>query len=241
MKHILSLLAIFVLASFALLAQPKLEMENGDEYNWGNVKPAESPLKAKVKIYNRGDAELHVTNVRPGCGCTTAPLDRNTIPPGESAVLDITLNVASNVGQVTKSILIESDDAARKSFYYYLKATIVRAVETNPQYLVYNELYFGREATSTVIIKNTTDKNITIQEIELMPQNLVINIKPGTVIRAKSEIPLEVRMTPAVVGTNHIKVTLKTDHPDAQQVEISGWGNAVSHPDNVIHNDIKDN
>lgn len=237
MKHIYVLLSIFVLSAFAAFAQPKLEIENGDEYNWGNVKPAESPLKAKVKIYNRGTDELNITNVRPGCGCTTAPLDKSKVAPGEFATLDITLNVASSVGQVTKSILIESDDPSRKSFHYYLKATIVRPIEVNPQYIVFNELYFGREASTTISIKNTTDKDINIKDIELMPQSIIVDLKPNTVLKAKSEIQMTTKLTPNNAGTNHIKVTLVTDNPDAPKVEISGWGNAVSHPSEVKHNE----
>lgn len=233
MKRIFMLLSVFVLATLAMSAQPKLLIENGDEYNWGNVKPTDSPLKAKVKIFNKGNTELNITNVRPGCGCTTAPLDKSKIAPGDFATLDITLNVGSNTGSVTKSILIESNDPSRQSFHYYIKAVVVRPLDVNPQYLVFNELYLGREAVSKATIKNTTDKDITITDVEVMPATLKINVKANTVIPAKSEITLESTYTAAIEGTNHLKVTLKTNHPDAPSIEITGWGNAVSNPNGI--------
>lgn len=233
MKRIILLVSLFALTAAVLSAQPKLEIENGNEYNWGKVKPDNSPLKAKVKIYNNGNAELVITNVRPGCGCTTAPLDKYKIPPGDFANLDITLNVSSNTGSVIKSILIESNDSERKSFHYYLKAIIDRAIEVNPQFLAYNELYSGKEASAKTILKNTTANNIIITGIEVQPATLKTNLKVNDIIPSNGELALEAILTPTSTGMNNIKVTLKTNCPDAPTIEISGWGKAIESPVSV--------
>jgi hypothetical protein len=53
----------------------KLEVEGGDTHDWGKVHPIDSPLRTKIKLYNRGTDTLHIKKVKVGCGCTAAPVD----------------------------------------------------------------------------------------------------------------------------------------------------------------------
>lgn len=227
MKNLLAIILALFVASMSVFAQPKLEMENGDEYNWGDVKPSDSPLKAKVKIYNKGDQDLHITNVRPGCGCTTAPLDKKVVPPNDFATLDITLNVGTGTDNIIKSILIESTDPSRKSFNYYIKANVKRPIAAFPQYFVFNELYFNTEASSKVILKNTTDKEIKILNVKVSPESAKVNLKKDDILPPQKEITLEAIFTPLVMGANNIRVAITTDHPDTPLLELNGWGNAI--------------
>lgn len=237
MKYASIFIAIMLFAFTNAFAQPKLEIEPNNEYNWGNVKPGDNPLKAKVKIHNRGDLELHVKNIRPGCGCTTAPLDKNIIAPGDFATLDITLNFGTSTGEVTKSILIESIDPSRPSFHYYIKCNVVRPIVAFPQYFVFNEMYFNKETTSSLQLRNTTDKPVTITGIELTPKSILLNVAENTVIPPNGELKLEATYMPTHTGTNHLRVVLKTDHPEAPTVEISGWGNPISTGEGIINNE----
>lgn len=227
MKKIIAFAIAFLAFNILTYAEPKLVMDPANEYNWGQVNAKENPLKASVKIYNKGDQELHILNVKPGCGCTTAPLDKKIIPPGDFATLDISLNITGYSDNVVKSILIESNDPEKKSFYYYIKANVFRPVVVFPQYIPFNELYYMQEASSKVVLKNNTDKPIKITDIKTSPENLKLNIKANDVLKPKSETPLEVKFTPTQVGVNSLQVTLKTDNPDEQTITINGWGNAI--------------
>lgn len=72
----LACFTMFVFAASLAFAQPKISIQGGDTQDWGKVKPKDSPLKASIKITNEGSEELKISDVRPGCGCTTAPLDK---------------------------------------------------------------------------------------------------------------------------------------------------------------------
>ncbi len=227
MKSLITIIIAAFMASISIYAQPQLVIENGDEYNWGTVKPSDSPLKAKVKIYNKGDQDLHILNVKPGCGCTTAPLDKKIIPPNDFATLDISLHIGTGTDNIIKSILIESTDPSRKAINYYLKADIKRPISAFPQYFVFNELYFNQAATSKVILRNNTNQEITITKISTTPEDLHINLKAGDKLPVRTEVPLDVTFTPLALGTNNIRVVLSTDHVDAPVLELNGWGNAI--------------
>lgn len=230
MKRTLSFLIMMLALSITAMAQPKLVMDPADTYDWGNSKPSQSPLKAKVKIYNKGNTDLVVKNVRPGCGCTTAPLDKNTISPNEFATLDVTLNISSYSGEVTKGIMIESNDPERPSFNYFIKTNVERPIDLFPKYMVFDQLYLGEAATGKVIVRNFTDKPIKIVDMILTPVNIKVNIKKGDIVPAKGDLELSATFAPAFTGQNQISVVIKTDNEEVPEVRVSGWGNCVDKP-----------
>ena len=72
---------VTVCASAAASAQGTLEIIGGDTYDWGTVAPGK--LTTTVEVKNTGAQDLKITEVRPGCGCTAAPIDKNLLNPNE--------------------------------------------------------------------------------------------------------------------------------------------------------------
>ncbi|MBI3259067.1 MAG: DUF1573 domain-containing protein, partial [Ignavibacteriae bacterium] len=111
MKYVVYFAALFVAAASIAIAQPKIEIVGGDTHDWGKVKAKDSPLKAVVKLKNVGSELLKITEVHPGCGCTkTAELDKKELKPGEIATTEISLNLGTSSGQLTKTVAITSND-----------------------------------------------------------------------------------------------------------------------------------
>ena len=111
MKQVVFFAALFVAAASMAIAQPKIEIVGGDTHDWGKVKAKDSPLKAVIKLKNVGNEILKITDVHPGCGCTkTAELDKKELKPGEIATTEISLNLGTLSGDVTKSVSISSND-----------------------------------------------------------------------------------------------------------------------------------
>ena len=133
-KFILSVLSVLMIASVAY-AQPKLEIVGGNSYDWGKVGPKDSPLKTKVKIKNTGNEQLIITNVKPSCGCTTAPLDKDKLNPGEVATIDVSFNVGSRAGVNSKTIRISSNDPANSTTIFRLSADVQKEVTVSPAFL----------------------------------------------------------------------------------------------------------
>ena len=53
MKNVLTQSIILLLVgAFSITAQPRIEIEGGNSYSWGQVKPKDSPLKTTIKIKN---------------------------------------------------------------------------------------------------------------------------------------------------------------------------------------------
>jgi len=230
MNRIYSVLAIFIIAMSSLLAAPKLEIEGGTTYDWGRVKPEDSPLKAKIKLWNRGDEVLHIKNVKPGCGCTTAPLDTNMIDPGKYATLEVSLNISSYNGPVTKSISVFSNDSSKDHAVLLIKADVTRPIASFPTYIAFSKLFVGEEGNTKVVLTNNTDKPITITNITSSDTRLKFNLKAGDVLPPKQPVSLDANIKPDKTGRLDFNVKIETDSDEAKTLEVRGWGNIVEMP-----------
>jgi hypothetical protein len=237
---VLCVFAIIFALSFNLMADPILEIEGGTTYDWGNMKPESSPLTAKIKIWNKGDQLLEVKKVKPGCGCTTAPLDTNLIAPGKYATLDVTLNVASTNGPVTKSISIFSNDPKTDHTILFLKANIVRAVTVFPQFLSFSRLFVNTQEESKITLTNNTEKAIKIMDIQVTPPDMKVNLKKNDLLPVKEPFTLVGTYTPKEAGRFNCSVVITTDNQEMQNITINGWGNIVDQSKEVPASNGKD-
>lgn len=219
-------LALMLFVPVLLFAQPKIEIVGGDSYDWGTVKPTQDPLKAKVKIKNVGNEVLKITEVKPGCGCTTAPLDKNELKPGEEATLDVTLRIAGYSGNVVKSIRIASNDPNNPNKYLYLKANVFHPISVTPtSYFAFNEMTVGQEATAKVTLKNNTNESITISDVQVAPDNLNVNLPKKLTLKAGESYEIVAKVVPDKKGYFNCTIKMKTSNPDQKEIVIPGYGN----------------
>ena len=207
----LACFTMFIFSASLAFAQPKISIQGGDTQDWGKVKPKDSPLKASIKITNEGSEELKISDVRPGCGCTTAPLDKKELKPGEFATMDVSLNVGATSGMLTKVL--------------YLKADIVRPIQILPtQYLSFGELTVGSKGEAKVTIKNTSTQTIVLSDFEAT-NGISINLMKPTTIPGGGEVEIIAKVSPKEKGYFNGAVKMKTDHPDFPTLDLTAYGN----------------
>lgn len=214
-----------LLTATAAYAQPKIEIKNGDTYDWGNVSDVSKPLAGQVEIKNVGDKDLIITQAKPACGCTSEALERSNIKPGESTTLKFTVNVGTISGQLMKSITISSNAAPDSTKVLFLKANIVRLMQAD-QFVSFYPLYVGKEAVGVAKIKNNSASPVKL--LEFTGNNgLTIAKKAPITVPANTEIELPVKLVgPAQPGPFYGQVLVKTDHADPQYklLEIRAYG-----------------
>ncbi|MES2765723.1 MAG: DUF1573 domain-containing protein [Bacteroidota bacterium] len=227
MKRLAALALTFCAVTIAAYAQPKVQVDGGDTFDWGKVKPSQTPLKTTLKVMNAGTEQLTISDVKVGCGCTTTGIAKKELAPGESTTLDIALNIGANTGGMTKTVTIMSNDPAAPTKMILLKAEIVRAVQFSPsQFFSFNEMKIGKESVSTVKIKNTTAQDMVLSDIEAT-DGLKHNLKNKTTIKANSEIEMTVKIKPLAKGYFNGSVKMKTTNPDFPTLEVPAYGNVV--------------
>ncbi len=217
----LAIVSILLLAASAE-SRTKLKYSCGDAYDWGKVSPGDSPLKAEIKIYNNRRDTLRIRRVKPTCGCTTAPLDKKVIAPGDSATLKVTLNVKQYEGEVFKKIIVASN---RGTDYLGLKANVFIPLKIFPNnYFNFGRMYVGDTTVTKIVINNKSEQDITITSLEKKPDSLNLNMVEGTVIKKDSLFTLAATVAPDKPGHYNCKIRMTTDHPDQPSLIVSGWG-----------------
>lgn len=218
-------LCTFALTTMPLFAQPKLEIEGGTTKDWGTVNYKQTPLKTDFVIKNAGTEVLKLQEPQPSCGCTSAPLDKTEIQPGETTVMHVTLDVNSN-GFITKTIALQSNDPAQPKTTIYLKANIERALSVAPAYMAFGAVEVGQTATSKLVVHNYSAQDITLSDITAT-NGMSINLKGNVVVKAGASIDVEGRITPTKAGFFNSIVSMKTTHPDFPTLEFQGYGEAA--------------
>lgn len=236
MKNYLFLFLSLCLVSGVAIAQPKMEIVGGDTYDWGKVKPSQNPVKTTILVRNIGNEELNITQVRPGCGCTTAPLDKDKLKPGDTARIKVELNLGATSGPLMKSITVTSNDPANRDRVLYLKADVVRALIISPsQYFTFTELRVGETAEAKITIKNNSQTPVTLSDFQL-PEGLTLNVKQNVTIKEGTSLDLIAKLRPMKKGYYSGEVKLKTSSEDFPTLSLPVYGNVQESTSPVYQN-----
>ena len=225
MNYLFILISFLTTVSFAI-AQPKLEVIGGSTIDWGKVQASKDPLKANLKLKNVGNQPLKISEVKPGCGCTTAPLDKKYLKPGEIATVNVGLSPGSAAGELIKGLTITSNDPKVPVKAITLKAYILRPIQVLPQpYIAFPQVNVGTTAEASMILKNTSNRPIVITQFVSSKGITVISkvkkIAPG------AQISVLVKAKPDKKGYWNGSIQCKTDHPDLPDLDVIVYGNAL--------------
>ena len=203
----------------------KIEIIGGDTFDWKKVKPKDTPLKANIRIINTGTDVLKISEVRPGCGCTAAPIDKKELRPmTDTATIEVSLNLGNTNGPMSKSITITSNDATSPNKILYLKADVIREINITPSpYFAFSNMTVGKTSEASVRLENNSDKDLIINEATAT-NGIEINVKPGTVVKSKTVLEVIARVTPKDKGYFTATAKISTSHPDYTTIDMTAYG-----------------
>ncbi len=220
------LMNLFLLLPTLLLAQPKIEIENGVTFDWGKVEQNKGPLKTIIKIKNVGNEPLKIHSVKPGCGCTTAPLDKEVINPGEFGSLDITLQISKDAGRIIKGISLTTNDPENDKLDILLKANILIPISQFPKILTFGNISLKKDNIAKMVLSNNVDRDIKILALENSPNEFTTNLKVGQIFKAGKDFTLEaiIKTNSKLEGSLFATITIETDEPSMHFISIKVMG-----------------
>lgn len=240
-KHITLFFALVFFGTLAIaqpkpdakIPEPKLDIVGGDTYDWGKVKPKDSPLKAKIKVQNLGQAILYIKEVKAGCGCTATKIDKDTLSPGETGLVDVSLNVSTVTGAVTKTITVYSNDPSNNAHIIWLKAEVIRTVSLSMPYMAFNDLVIGKTSKQKISVKNNSTETLYLDNFEAT-NGLLLSLKKKVEVKPGAEVELEGTYVPQAEGYFNSMIKFTTTNPEYPTVEVSAYGN-VTKPDSPVY------
>jgi len=228
-----SVLIVSVLAS-SLYAGPKIDFDT-KTFNCGDVIEGKvERLNAVFNVKNTGSADLKLTNVRPGCGCTVVRYD-TLIKPGKTAKIEADVNIKGyHAGSISKAVTVtsnaENDSVARLS----IEATIISVIDVPEP-----NLTLGGDDTATIktVKLASKKKDLRVSEVFFRSDDAE---NPNT-LEWKKGLPLPFKYTwtaadsarpdgfypfslnisvPKFSSRENGNLIIKTNHPDKPEVSI---------------------
>ena len=227
MKGLLIFCAAFVPFAGSLLAQP-LATDLKPKIQWqelthdfGKVK-ANEPLRCDFIFTNTGSAVLELTDVRPGCGCTTAGQWDRKVEPGKTGKIPIQFNPGSPSGTVTKSISVTCNDPTQNVQTLQVKATIWKPVDVNPAYVYFMGVE-GEVTNDTKVVKitNNLEESLTLEPPQVNNPNFKTELKT---LKPGKEFELSVVYSPTTTGAPPQSViTMKTSSTNMPIMSVTAY------------------
>ncbi len=200
---------------------PKIEVIGGDTVNWGDVGGGE--LHHTLKIVNVGGDTLKISEVKPSCGCTTAPLDKDMLLFGDTAVINLTMDVANKHGETSKTLRVVTNDSTSPVTTVFLKANVVQHIVAEPAYFSISELEPGTEGTSKIVLRNVGKETITVQpplEVDTPLMAVKFSMTSPVKLNPGDSLPVTVYATPLNPGPSAANYIFKTDSKMSPEVKV---------------------
>jgi hypothetical protein len=171
------------------MAQAKLTVPDA-KFNFGFV-----PQRAKVShvfwLYSTGVDTLKIDEIRPGCGCTKAPVDKKELAPGDSTRLEIIFSTQVYRNKLAKRPRILSN-AIKKDFQVTIIANVLMFPDSayplvfKPHELDISQYGPDERRKIEFTATNVSDEDIKLDIIEAPDDLLKIKL-PGKIKAGETE------------------------------------------------------
>jgi hypothetical protein len=199
-------------------------------HDFGKVKSSDA-LRYDFIVTNTGNALLEITDVKPGCGCTTAGAWDKQIEPGKTGKIPLQLNPANFSGLVTKPITVTCNDPAQGTHSLQLKAEIWKPIDVQPNYVHFMSV--EEESTNETKVVRISNRTEEVMKLET-PQssNPAFKTELKTVQPGKEFELLVNYLGPISNSTPQGYITIKTSSTNMPMINVTTY--AMSQPSVVI-------
>ncbi len=184
-------------------------------YEFGTV-DGKDPIRHTFSIKNQGREDLVIKKVHAPCGCTTAQVQDNIIPPGGETAIPVNLTLKGRRGFQQKSIYVESNDPKTGNLPLTLRGSVGVAVDVQPPFLVMRKAAAGEPVTGSVTLSAPGGKSFRVLDSSSKSGTLDLKTVPDGVTW-RIHATLREKLSP---GQHGDKVTLKTDLPGGEAIVI---------------------
>jgi hypothetical protein len=212
---------IFSFNATVVSAQAELTITE-DNFDFGYV-PQNAKVSHKYILESTGTDTLRIVDIRPGCGCTKAPLKKNLLAAGESTELEVIFSTRRYIGQLEKNPIILTDAKPGQQYISFTATVVVNPgkdypYKIQPYILNYDNLKKDQSKLAFTITNNT-ETDLKVELIEYDPQ--VFEIKLPKKIKSGKAAEVEVKLKKESAEENFEKsVTLQFNDEEKTRITV---------------------
>ena len=168
---------------------------------------------------NTGNALLVISNVTPGCGCTTATNWSKEVEPGKTGVIDLQVNTAGYNGPIIKTPSLTCNDPTQPTIGLIIRGTVWKPIDFTPTFAILNSIVGSTNpATATVHITNNTEEMITLSAPESSNPSMKAELQ--TVQPGKAYDLIISTLPPLMSGSVQGNITVKTSSTNVPTLNV---------------------
>jgi hypothetical protein len=194
--------------------------------------PKGSSVTHRFFLKNVGDKTLKIERVRPSCGCTSAPLTKNVLEPGETTELEVTFNAKNFRGKVTKSVAVMTDDSANLVTNLKFTSDVGGAVPTlvmEQETVSFDSVVVGKKISKKLTLTNNDIQPISVKLVEVPDYLVDVKLKRDRLnIGDDAELSLKLTNDSKLEGFFNKTLTLEVDGHVDYRVSLPVTGTLVS-------------
>ncbi len=186
-------------------------------------------IKQTFVVKNTGKADLHITDVKPSCGCTVPEYDK-VIKPGAEGKITLNVDTKNFQGPISKTALVVTDDPTTPQTTLFLSATVKPYVEALPYGFFRIQALTGETATSDLtLVSDEPDFKPSKAEVDAPYLKVALAPVPEKErVAGKNPNQYKISVTtlpnaPEGLLAGHVKVTTGIKKQPEFEIAISGY------------------
>lgn len=186
-------------------------------YEFGNAS-ASQLITHEFVLLNKGNADLNINSVRPGCGCTVANVSTQRVAPGAEARVTAQLNLAGRTGPQHKAITIDCNDPKQPQLTLMLSGTVAESINVNPPQLIFGQLNTTAPVNGEVVLSSGNGQPFKVTGTQLSLPGFTTEVVPREEGRVYAVV---VTATPPLLpGTHQAMLRITTDNPTRPAIDV---------------------
>lgn len=190
MKTKFLLIVLCIITGFSFSQKNAVIKFDTTTYDYGKIKEEDGNAIHTFFFSNEGTDTLILSNVKPGCGCTTADWSKGPVLPGQKGFIKTEYNpknragiftkaitVTSNATEPIKVLIIKGEVIGRIKDYKDTFSVVSGNLRLTSNHIAFMKIYNNEIRTDTLEILNDWTKPMTLQVRAQLPFATCI-IKP---------------------------------------------------------------
>jgi hypothetical protein len=134
-----------------------------------NTSPPGKEWSHRFEITNSTANLWTLKRVTPNCACTVGTLSAKTIPPGETASLQVTYRVPLHDGRVAAHVMVEFAEPTSPIIQLTIEGEVRGLLVADPPSLVFEYSPAGTPSSQTIALRSRSDQRVAITRVESPP------------------------------------------------------------------------
>lgn len=186
-------------------------------YHFGRVY-ADASVKHQFVLTNQGSRVVTIRRVHTSCGCATAGVTTNVVPPGGTSLLDVTLDVRKRRGHQSKTVYCETDDPANRIVRLELNGAVVVPIEVQPEGIHFGTVGAAETLTREILLVAAGTNRFQVRSVAMSSTQFTATVEPREPGRSYVvKVSSEGSRSP---GSVLASLRVETDHPGQQTIDI---------------------